>query len=102
MTDHLLSIRQREPRKEGEADADAGFLGLSSQPLVSRRSFLRRGGHSQPLEDEVVVTNTLPVPEGASRAGNLKVLSIASIVAKSVQAIFTDDSVSKIFLGENF
>ena len=52
--------------------------------------------------DEVVVTNTLPVPEAVSRAGNLKVLSIASIVAKSVQAIFTDDSVSKIFLGENF
>lgn len=52
--------------------------------------------------DEVVVTNTLPVPDSASRAGNLKVLSIASIVAKSVQAIFTDDSVSKIFLGENF
>ena len=52
--------------------------------------------------DEVVVTNTLPVPESAARAGNLKVLSIASIVAKSVQAIFTDDSVSEIFLGENF
>ena len=52
--------------------------------------------------DEVVVTNTLPVPEEATSAGNLKVLSIASIVAKSVQAIFTDDSVSEIFLGENF
>lgn len=51
--------------------------------------------------DEVVVTNTLPVPENLTRVGNLKVLSIASIVAKSVQAIFTDDSVSKIFLGEN-
>ena len=57
MTDHLLSIRQREPRKEGEADTDAGFLGLSSQPLVSRRSFLRRGGQNQPLADEVVVAN---------------------------------------------
>lgn len=52
--------------------------------------------------DEVVVTNTLPVPDAVTRAGNLKVLSIASIVAKSVQAIFTDDSVSEIFLGENF
>lgn len=51
--------------------------------------------------DEVVVTNTLPVSDSAYRMGNLKVLSIASIVAKSVQAIFTDDSVSKIFLGEN-
>ena len=51
--------------------------------------------------DEVVVTNTLPVSDGAARIANLKVLSIASIVAKSVQAIFTDDSVSEIFLGEN-
>ncbi len=51
--------------------------------------------------DEVVVTNTLPVSERAIQIANLKVLSIASIVAKSVQAIFTDDSVSKIFLGEN-
>ncbi len=51
--------------------------------------------------DEVVVTNTLPVSERTVEVANLKVLSIASIVAKSVQAIFTDDSVSKIFLGEN-
>ncbi len=51
--------------------------------------------------DEVVVTNTLPVSDSAYQMGNLKVLSIASIVAKSVQAIFTDDSVSNIFLGEN-
>ena len=51
--------------------------------------------------DEVVVTNTLPVADSASRIANLKVLSIASIFAKSVHAIFTDDSVSKIFLGEN-
>ncbi len=50
--------------------------------------------------DEVVVTNTLPVP-AADRMKNLKVLSVASIVAQSVQAIFTDDSVSEIFLGEN-
>ena len=50
--------------------------------------------------DEVVVTNTLPVP-AADQIENLKVLSIASIVAQSVQAIFTDDSVSEIFLGEN-
>ena len=50
--------------------------------------------------DEVVVTNTLPVP-AADQIPNLKVLSIASIVAKSVHAIFTEGSVSQIFLGEN-
>ena len=50
--------------------------------------------------DEVVVTNTLPVP-AADQIKNLKVLSVASIVAQSVKAIFTDESVSEIFLGEN-
>ncbi|MDE0189220.1 MAG: ribose-phosphate diphosphokinase [bacterium] len=50
--------------------------------------------------DEIVVTNTLPVP-AADQINNLKVLSIASIVAKSVHAIFTEGSVSQIFLGEN-
>ena len=55
MTDHLLSIRQREPSKGGEAGVGSDFL--FSRPPVSRRRFLRRGVQSQPLEDEAVVSN---------------------------------------------
>ncbi len=50
---------------------------------------------------EVIVTNTLPVPEAALELPNLRVLSIAPIIAEALQAIFMDSSVSEIFLGDN-
>jgi ribose-phosphate pyrophosphokinase len=49
---------------------------------------------------EVVVTNTLPIPE-EKRIDKLTVLSIAPIVASALQAVFEDESVSEIFQGEN-
>jgi ribose-phosphate pyrophosphokinase len=49
---------------------------------------------------EVVVTNTLPIPE-EKRIGKLTVLSIAPIIASAIQAVFEDESVSEIFHGEN-
>ena len=51
--------------------------------------------------DEVIVTNTLPVSNDIQRLDNVKVLSIAPILAETLQAIFMDSSVSEIFLGEN-
>jgi ribose-phosphate pyrophosphokinase len=51
--------------------------------------------------DEVIVTNTLPVSEDVQRLEQVKVLSIAPILAETLQAIFMDSSVSEIFLGEN-
>jgi ribose-phosphate pyrophosphokinase len=53
-----------------------------------------------PLE-EVVVTNTLPVPAEAADLPNLKILSIAPLLADTLKAIFMDTSVSSIFMGEN-
>ncbi len=50
---------------------------------------------------EVVVTNTLPVSAEAASLPNLKVLSIAPLLADTLSAIFRDDSVSEIFMGEN-
>lgn len=49
---------------------------------------------------EVVVTNTLPIP-AEKRFENLTVLSIASIIAEALDAIFEDTSVSEIFRGDN-
>jgi ribose-phosphate pyrophosphokinase len=49
---------------------------------------------------EVVVTNTLPIPE-EKRIGKLTELSIAPIVASALRAVFEDESVSEIFHGEN-
>jgi len=50
---------------------------------------------------EVVVTNTLPVPEDAAGLPNLTILSIAPLLADTLKAIFMDTSVSQIFMGEN-
>ena len=49
---------------------------------------------------EVVVTNTVPIPEERSFA-NLKVLSIAPLIASALRAVFEDSSVSEIFGGHN-
>jgi len=51
--------------------------------------------------DEVIVTNTLPVKPDAESLDVIQVLSIAPILAETLQAIFMDSSVSEIFLGEN-
>jgi ribose-phosphate pyrophosphokinase len=49
---------------------------------------------------EVVVTNTMPIPE-EKMFGKLKVLSIAPLLADALRAVFEDSSVSEIFHGEN-
>jgi ribose-phosphate pyrophosphokinase len=49
---------------------------------------------------EVVVTNTMPIPE-EKMFSKLKVLSIAPLIADALRAVFEDSSVSEIFHGEN-
>jgi len=45
---------------------------------------------------EVVVTNTLPVPE-ERRHGKLHVLSVAPLFAHAIQNVYDDESVSELF-----
>jgi ribose-phosphate pyrophosphokinase len=52
-----------------------------------------------PIE-QVIVTNTVPIPEDKI-FGNLKVLSIAPLVAAALRAVFEDSSVSELFGGAN-
>jgi ribose-phosphate pyrophosphokinase len=47
----------------------------------------------------ILVTDTVPLREGAP--DQIRVLSCADILSDSVRRIFTDDSVSEIFAGEN-
>lgn len=54
---------------------------------------------NSPIE-EVVVTDTLPLKTGA--AGNkIQSLTIAPILANTIRNVFTDESVSDVFAGEN-
>ena len=71
----------------------AATHGVLSPPAIDRLK-------NAPI-DEIVITNTLPIPNDALRLDNLKVISIGPILAGAINAIFTDASVSEIFQGEN-
>lgn len=45
---------------------------------------------------EVVVTNTVPVPD-ERRHGKIRVLSVAPLFARAVQNVYSDESVSELF-----
>jgi len=92
----------------------AGTVAAAAELLMERgamsvRAMATHGVLSSPAADrlrtapidEVVITNTLPLPDEAKDLPNLTVLSIARILADALKAIFTDDSVSEIFMGEN-
>jgi ribose-phosphate pyrophosphokinase len=70
----------------------AATHGLLSGPAVDR---LKNG----PIR-EVVVTNTVPIPD-EKRFDNLRVLSIAPLLAEAIDAVFEDGSVSELFGGDN-
>jgi len=49
--------------------------------------------------EQIVVTDTIPLRSGAP--DNIRVLSCAELLTDSIRRIFTDDSVSEVFGGEN-
>jgi ribose-phosphate pyrophosphokinase len=49
--------------------------------------------------EQIVVTDTIPLRDGAP--DNVRVLSCAELLTDSIRRIFTDDSVSEVFGGEN-
>ena len=50
--------------------------------------------------DRVIVTDTVPV-DPLTKPDNVDILSISGILAETIQNVFSDDSVSAIFAGEN-
>ena len=66
--------------------------GVLSGPAVDR---LKNSAIS-----EVVVTNTLPIPE-ENRFDKLTTLSIAPLLARAISEVFTDGSVTSLFDGAN-
>ena len=71
----------------------AATHGLLSGPAVDRLK-------NSPVR-EVVVTDTLPIPT-EKQFPQLKVLSVAPLVAEAIDAVFEDTSVSELFQGDNF
>jgi ribose-phosphate pyrophosphokinase len=70
----------------------AATHGLLSGPAIDRIKNSRL--------EQVVVTNTLPL-ESEKRLDNIVVLSIAPLIADTIQAVFEEGSVSNLFDGRN-
>jgi ribose-phosphate pyrophosphokinase len=57
---------------------------------------VERIAHSQ--IQQVVVTNSIPLSEEASRCNRIKTLSVAPLLARAIQSIHEDGSVSTLFI----
>ena len=68
----------------------------ATHPVLSGHAFENLA--KVPFE-EIVVTDTIPLSAGAP--DNIRVLSCADLLTDSIRRIFTDDSVSEVFGGEN-
>ncbi|MEK6276561.1 MAG: ribose-phosphate pyrophosphokinase [Actinomycetota bacterium] len=81
-------------REEGAARVIAcATHGVFSDPAYERLAYESSG------IERIVVSDTIPLRPGAP--DNIAVLSTAGTFADSIRRIFTDDSVSEIFAGEN-
>ena len=68
----------------------------ATHPVLSGHAFENLA--KVPFE-EIVVTDTIPLRSGGP--DNIRVLSCADLLTDSIRRIFTDDSVSEVFGGEN-
>ena len=50
--------------------------------------------------EQIVVTDTVPI-DPLTRPAKLQVLTVSKILAESIRNVFSDESVSAIFAGEN-
>ncbi len=83
---------------------------LKARGALTVRAVATHGVLSHPAVDriknsvleELIITNSLPLPPAADGLPNLSVLSIAPQLAQAILAIFSDESVSQLFRGENF
>jgi ribose-phosphate pyrophosphokinase len=78
------------------AEGARRVFAAATHPVLSGNAFenLDAAGFEQ-----VITTDTIPLRRGAP--GNIKVISVADILTDTIRRIFTDDSVSEVFGGEN-
>jgi ribose-phosphate pyrophosphokinase len=86
-------------RAAGQTVLDEGasrVYAAATHPVLSGNAYenLAASGFEQ-----IVVTDTIPLRPGAP--DNIRVLSCAELLTDSIRRIFTDDSVSEVFGGEN-
>jgi ribose-phosphate pyrophosphokinase len=74
----------------------ARVFAAATHPILSGNAYENLAASSF---EQIVVTDTIPLRPGAP--DNIRVLSCADLLTDSVRRIFTDDSVSEVFGGEN-
>jgi len=72
-------------------------IAAATHPVLSGPATARL---NDSLFEEVIVTNTLPIPP-EHQFGKLKVLSIAPLIARAIQEVFEDGSVTSLFNGHS-
>ncbi len=84
--------------KAAEALLDQGASGVTAcaTHAVLSGPAVERIEHSQ--IQQVVVTNSIPLSEEASRCTRIKTLSVAPLLARAIQSIHEDGSVSTLFV----
>jgi ribose-phosphate pyrophosphokinase len=86
-------------RAAGQTVVDEGasrVFAAATHAILSGNAYENLAG--SPFE-QIVVTDTIPLRAGAPE--NVRVLSCAELLTDSIRRIFTDDSVSEVFGGEN-
>ena len=78
-------------RGAGAARVDACF----THPVLSGRAAQHLGNSGI---EQIVVTNTVPLNSKAAELKNIKVLSIAPLLAKAIKSIHEETSVSSLFV----
>ena len=71
------------------------FAGQLTHPVLSGPATERLAASAF---EEVIVTNTLPIPE-ERRLDKVTVLSIAPLIARAIREVFEDGSVTSLFDG---
>ena len=86
-------------RAAGEAVMNAGakrVYAAATHPVFSGAAYENLA--AAPFE-QVVVTDTIPIPLGA--ASNIQIVSCVGLLTDTIRRIFTCDSVSEVFGGQN-
>jgi ribose-phosphate pyrophosphokinase len=84
--------------------AEALFEQGADQVIVTATHGVLSGGAVDSLKNsrisEVIVTNTLPIPQ-EKRIDKLTVLSIAPLIARAINEVFSEGSVTSLFDGQS-
>jgi ribose-phosphate pyrophosphokinase len=72
----------------------ARVFACATHPVLSGKAIQRL---AQSEIEQVVVTNTIPLGEAGQREARIQVLSIAGLIARAIESIHNETSVSRLF-----